>query len=276
MNQISVITPAYKASETIAETVKSVIAQSYENWEQIIISDDSFDYESFLKEQGIFDKRLRFLSTGKVGAGPSVARNIAIKNATSDFIALLDADDLFAPQKLEIIAPRISKYPFISCAMQIMDFDNRPILITGKTDSDKVLRACEYKKINYSSDSMLVFDRSKLKNFYSEEIHYLEDLQFVLSAFESIGEVLHCGQTLHFYLKKPTSLSNGEAAGNQFIKIKNQIIEDLQNDKYHFVDLKTKDAILEFLSISKKAEEEFIRKRKANPKLIFEEVLKNY
>ncbi|WRH66180.1 MAG: glycosyltransferase [Planktothrix sp. GU0601_MAG3] len=66
---ISIITPAYKAENTINRAVNSVIQQDFLDWEMIIISDDYQNYSQILKEDHIMDERLQFISTNKFGSG---------------------------------------------------------------------------------------------------------------------------------------------------------------------------------------------------------------
>ena len=74
-DEISIVTPAYKAEQSLAGAVKSVIGQSHDDWELLIVSDDGLDYEAVLRAAGLSDSRCRFLTTGRIGSGASNARN---------------------------------------------------------------------------------------------------------------------------------------------------------------------------------------------------------
>jgi teichuronic acid biosynthesis glycosyltransferase TuaG len=101
MAEISIIMPAYNASEFIEETIQSVLAQSFDDWELLITDDGSDDHtvgiiqQSFLK-----DSRVKLLKN-ECGKGPAAARNNSINRSTGDYIAFLDSDDLWKPTKLE-------------------------------------------------------------------------------------------------------------------------------------------------------------------------------
>ncbi|HDR7795232.1 TPA: glycosyltransferase family 2 protein [Bacillus luti] len=99
---ISVITPSYNSLRFIDETILSVQNQSYENWEMIIVDDASTDH-SAVKIKTIIegDSRIRLLSS-KENIGAAKARNMAIKEARGKYIAFLDSDDIWLPNKLEI------------------------------------------------------------------------------------------------------------------------------------------------------------------------------
>lgn len=94
---ISVIIPAYRASKTIARAVDSVLRQTLQASEIIIVADDEADYASALKDEGIASSSLKFLSTGATSTGAGNTRNIGIAAASGECIALLDADDAFHP-----------------------------------------------------------------------------------------------------------------------------------------------------------------------------------
>jgi glycosyltransferase involved in cell wall biosynthesis len=102
---VSVIIPAYRAHGTIARAVESLIAQTHERWEAIVVSDDGGDYQAFLRERSVADERLRFVSTGGVRTGCHNARNVGLAAAKGGVIAALDADDVFYPARLETLAP---------------------------------------------------------------------------------------------------------------------------------------------------------------------------
>jgi teichuronic acid biosynthesis glycosyltransferase TuaG len=98
---ISVIMPAFNASDYIQESINSVIAQKYSNWELIIVDDGSTDStSSIIIKNSLKDSRIKYFyqENGKQGK----ARNLGIAYAKGMFVAFLDADDLWMPEKLEI------------------------------------------------------------------------------------------------------------------------------------------------------------------------------
>ncbi|MCA8998470.1 MAG: glycosyltransferase family 2 protein [Planctomycetaceae bacterium] len=95
--KISVVIPAYNAEATVAKTLESVMAQSLPAHEVIVVDDGSRDNTSDVVEK--FAPQVRLIR--QENAGPSAARNHGIREATGDWIALLDADDTWWPEKLE-------------------------------------------------------------------------------------------------------------------------------------------------------------------------------
>ncbi|MEA5511022.1 glycosyltransferase family 2 protein [Crocosphaera sp. UHCC 0190] len=97
---VSVIIPAYNAEEFIVKTLQSVVNQTYQNLEIIVIDDGSQDgtktqVDLFIKK----DERIKYLY--QINAGVAAARNLGIETATGEFIAPIDADDIWYPQNIE-------------------------------------------------------------------------------------------------------------------------------------------------------------------------------
>lgn len=103
MNQslVSIITPSYNSSRFIDETIKSVLDQSYTDWEMLIVDDCSLDNSKEIILQFVAkDKRIKLIELEK-NVGAAEARNIALLKAKGKYIAFLDSDDLWVPQKLD-------------------------------------------------------------------------------------------------------------------------------------------------------------------------------
>ena len=99
---ISVIVPCYNAENTIKATIQSVLLQTYSNWELLIVDDCSTDDSvKIINQYSIKDPRIKLLSTDKNTGSPSEPRNIALEAAKGQYIAFLDADDTWLPNKLE-------------------------------------------------------------------------------------------------------------------------------------------------------------------------------
>lgn len=97
---VSIITPAYNAARFIGETIESVLAQTYKNWEMIIVDDCSTDdTREIVQSYQEKDSRIKLFTLDK-NSGSGVARNKAMDEAKGRFIAFLDSDDLWYPEKL--------------------------------------------------------------------------------------------------------------------------------------------------------------------------------
>lgn len=98
---VSIITPSYNSEKFIDQTILSVQNQTYQNWEMIIVDDCSKDMTVAIIKQFIaYDDRIKLLQSDN-NSGAGIARNLGVLKSKGDFIAFLDADDLWKPLKLE-------------------------------------------------------------------------------------------------------------------------------------------------------------------------------
>ncbi len=180
----SVVMPAYNAEQTIAASLRSCIQQSYPPFEIIVVNDGSTDNteKSVLTE---FASKVRYISFAN-NAGASAARNAGLNAATGDYIAFLDADDTWHPDKLSIFNGLISKNPtakfiFHPYTLSAMDFDARSIRTT--------IEKFSFWKLLWSNPIgtpcvVLINDHSLL---FNESMRYMEDYDLFLRAGDKYG-----------------------------------------------------------------------------------------
>lgn len=108
MPYFSIVIPVFNKENFVAETLESVLTQSFSDYEIIIINDGSTD-SSEAKILGFEDSRIRYFS--KANEGVAVARNFGIEKATADFICFLDADDYWHPDFLQTMHRFTNKLP---------------------------------------------------------------------------------------------------------------------------------------------------------------------
>jgi teichuronic acid biosynthesis glycosyltransferase TuaG len=98
---ISIIMPAFNAAEYIRETLDSILYQSFDDWELLVTDDGSTDHTvEIIQEYVSKDARVRLLRN-ECGKGAAAARNNSVNHAKGEYIAFLDSDDLWKPNKLE-------------------------------------------------------------------------------------------------------------------------------------------------------------------------------
>lgn len=97
---VSIIMPSYNTADYIAESIQSVLEQSYTDWELIVVDDCSTDNTDEVIKPYLTDGRIKYYKNEK-NSGAAVSRNHALREAKGKWIAFLDSDDLWMPDKLE-------------------------------------------------------------------------------------------------------------------------------------------------------------------------------
>lgn len=270
--EISVIMPAYRATGLIARGVRSVLNQTWPGWRLIVMADDGEDYEALLAGHGLGDPRIRFLTTGRNGSGASAARNLALDAVDTRFVAVLDADDAFRPQKLERAMSALEHFAIVSTAIEVLDADYGTLRTVGE-GTDRALGPAAHKFVNLSMDSMIAWDRSRCDARYDSALRNMNDLEFLMQLYRTAKAGFHVGTPLHEYVKVATSLSNGPAVTESMIAAKRMLLDRLQAGAYPMADPTGPAGIARFLEISLHAEAAYPAALAANPALLFEDHL---
>lgn len=271
-NTVAVIIPAYKAESFIEAAVRSVLAQTHPDWEAWVITDDGEDYEELLGRAGLVDERFHFLSSGRVGAGASRARNLALDRIETPYVAILDADDRMKPRKLELAVEALADHPVVSSALEVMDDRYNHLRFIGD-GRDRVLTPGAYKFINLSMDSMIVWDRRRCDARYDLELTNMTDLELLMQLWRTAGSVHHLGSPQHDYLKVSTSMSNGEGFTEKMIASKKALLQRLETDHYRFAAPGAAEGLIAFLGLSLAAEAAYPMALEETPGLLFEDHL---
>ena len=107
--RFSIIVPVYNVEKYLSTCVESILSQTFNNWELILINDGSTDYSGIIcDEYKKKDTRIKVFHTENKGV--SAARNIGLKNAIGEWIAFIDSDDYMEKNWLEVVSMTIKKY----------------------------------------------------------------------------------------------------------------------------------------------------------------------
>lgn len=182
-NKISVIIPVYNAEKTIVSTLESVRNQTWKgDFEIIIINDGSTDNSRKLIENYIAERtEMNILLLNQENKGVSAARNSGMKNATADFIALLDSDDEWLPAKTEIQLNYFETQPEIDFLASARN--NQKLLFPYNSKENPV--EVKFWKLlirNEITVPSVIFKRKILDNtgFFQEGQNHAEDVDFYL------------------------------------------------------------------------------------------------
>ena len=127
MPQISVVIPSYNYAHFISDAIRSVLAQTFRDFEIIVVDDGSTDNTQGVVAQ--FGKQVRYIY--QANQGPCAARNTGIKASQGQFVALLDADDVWLPKKLELQLPLLeahSQVGLVYSGMYLFDSETSAII----------------------------------------------------------------------------------------------------------------------------------------------------
>jgi len=110
---VSIVTPVYNGARFLPETIESVEAQTFRDWEWLLVDDGSTDDSlEICRKAAAADGRIRVLShPAGVNRGQAASRNLAIQHSRGDLLAFLDADDLWIPEKLEFDRASLAAHP---------------------------------------------------------------------------------------------------------------------------------------------------------------------
>ncbi|MEN3036863.1 MAG: glycosyltransferase family 2 protein [Candidatus Methanosuratincola petrocarbonis] len=205
---VSIITPCHNSSEFISQTIDSVLAQKYENWEMILVDDRSTDntvqiIEDYMKR----DSRIRLIKLEK-NCGPAVARNRAIEEARGRYIAFLDSDDIWLPEKLEKQINFMSENDVSLCYSSYYLIDengsDRGIFITKETATyTELLKTC------FIGNLTAIYDAGKLGKQYMEDVGH-QDYTLWLKILKSGASARGILEPLAKYRLRSRSISSNK------------------------------------------------------------------
>ncbi|CAN5691500.1 glycosyltransferase family 2 protein [soil metagenome] len=210
--RVSVVTPVWNAAATLGETVASVRAQSMPDWELLLVDDGSADGSRALAEAlAAGDGRIRLLGWG-ARQGAAAARNAAIRAARGRFIAFLDADDLWYPEKLaaQLGFMAAGGHGFVFSAYRRIAEDGRPLGIVRPPA--RVLYR-DLLKGNVIGCLTAVYDTARFGKVEMPSLARRQDFGLWLELLRRSGEAAHAlPEVLADYRVRAGSLSADKRA----------------------------------------------------------------
>ena len=203
---VSIIMPSYNTGKYIVSSIKSVLAQTYQNWELLIVDDCSTDNTDDLVKQLLQDSRIHYLTNEK-NSGAAVSRNRALKEARGRWIAFLDSDDLWMPQKLErqIDYMRKNGYSFTYTDYNIqLNGKWLPYIFTAPN----VITKRKMYNYCYFSTITVMWDCEKIGLIQIPDLKKNNDYAMWLKAIEK-SNAYRLPECLSSYIKHNDSISSG-------------------------------------------------------------------
>lgn len=208
MDLVSVIIPYFKKKKYIKETLLSVLNQTYQNFEIIIVYDD-LDHQDlpYLNKIKNFDKRINLIINNKnLGAG--ISRNTAINYSKGDFLAFLDSDDIWKKNKLHNQIKFMKENSLIACHTSY-DVINKQKKIIGTRRArnfymvDDLLKSCDI-----GLSTVIISKKIKELNLQFPNLKTKEDFVLWLSILKKNIPIIAYDKTLSCWRKLDNSLSS--------------------------------------------------------------------
>ena len=211
---ISIVIPIYQVEDYIANSIKSVINQTFSSYEVILVNDGSKDKSIEIALSLLDSSKVNYTLINQDNMGVSAARNSGIRKSKGKWIVCIDPDDLIAPNYLERLIGVSTKYNtnVIFCNYQIVDVKNiyKKSTIRGKDfeiDQNKILYSFLKRKIVAIAPGMQIKKEFLESNnlWYDEAIKYGEDQHLVWKVLLSANKVAFVKDQLYNYLGRPNS-----------------------------------------------------------------------
>lgn len=208
-NLVSIITPCYNCSKYIAQMMDSVLAQTYTNWELLITDDCSTDNScEIVTDYSKKDSRIKLFRL-EHNSGAGVARNNSIKEAQGRYIAFLDSDDMWKPEKLEkqLKFMQDNSYKFSHSYTLVVDDDNN---VVGLNEKPARVSFKSTRIINYIGTSSVIYDTKDIGKVYMKPIRRRQDFALWLNILQLTKYAYCYPEPLFIYRYAPNSLSSNK------------------------------------------------------------------
>lgn len=221
--KISVIMPVYNAEKTIERAILSIINQTYNNIELILINDGSTDEtESIIKKYIEKEKKIDIRYYFQENSGPSIAKNLGIDMAIGEYILFVDSDDTISENYIESLVINQKEGTLIGASYKIIEGikrKNKNVKITIKDYyiRDEILNNLVVGKLN-GFVVLYLFNKEKMKNIYFEkDIIYMEDTLFLIKYIinNNINNIIYLKDIYYNYYQTDGSITNNT---NKIIK----------------------------------------------------------
>lgn len=208
---VSIITPMYNSERFISETINSIINQTYKNWELLLIDDCSKDKTIQVVNSFIVKHPNIKLLVNETNQGAAISRNRGIEVAKGNFIAFLDADDLWKPKKLENQLTFMESENCDVCFSSYDLIDESGNILNKQVKALPVLSYNKLLKSNYIGNLTGIYNASVLGKITSSNLRKRQDWLIWLEAIKTSGKPAKSIQeSLAFYRVRNNSISSNK------------------------------------------------------------------
>lgn len=234
---VSIIIPTYNCAEYIGETIESILKQTYQNWEMIIVDDFSKDNTAeVVRLYSSHDSRIKYIRL-KDNKGAAVARTVAMRVARGQYMAFCDSDDLWMPNKLEKQLRYMKNTRRVFTCTAYQQIDEKGELL------DKVIKPekkCDYNRLLLDcpvGNSTVMYDVSVMGKFSVPNIRKRNDDALWLQMLKKEKFIWGINDVLMNYRIRQNSISSNKLKVIQYHWILYRKIEHLSYAKslFHIV-----------------------------------------
>lgn len=211
--KVSIVTPCYNASDFLRETYESIKRQTHENWEWIVTDDHSTDTSlAILEEISREDDRVLIRQT-QINSGAAVARNVSLESASGGYIAFLDVDDLWEPEKLSLQTEfmRENQCQFSFHSYKLIDQDNSLVKVMSVP---KLVTAKEILKFNpFATSSVMICHNIIKRNnlWFPKHLRRRQDYIF----WYNVLKIIEVAKSIPNELSSYRIMSENSLSGNK-------------------------------------------------------------
>lgn len=181
MSIVSIIMPTYNSKSFILDTISSVVKQTFESWELIIVDDCSTDNTiELIKSNFGHDKRIKIFEN-EVNSGAGVSRNNALSQSTGQFIAFFDSDDVWHENKLEIQIAIMSEHESDITHTSYSFINEDGTKAKGKVSVSDYVNLDSYMKNTEIGMSTAMINKDKVGNFQFDTMRTRQDTKLWLT-----------------------------------------------------------------------------------------------
>ncbi len=219
---ISIIVPVYNSEKYLEKCIKSIIAQTYTEWELILVDDGSSDNSAFICDSYSSEYN-NIIAIHKKNGGVSSARNLGLEICKGDYVSFVDSDDYIHPQFLEILyfLIKLNDADISQCRSKFVKkyheknsiVENLNNLQYEIIDRDEAAYRCVKSKnaLYYCIACDKLFSKKIINTICFPDIKNAEDVQYCIEAIFNASKIVICDLDLYYYFKHPGSATTSSA-----------------------------------------------------------------
>ena len=243
---VSIIVAAYAAQATLRDTLASALRQGMADLEVIVVADDGVDYRAHAGEEAASDGRVRFVSSGGIGTGPAAARNAGLALARGGHVCALDADDRFAPQRLEVLLAAAARCGVACDCVNVVDTLGNTLRHAFPPGSgDRDIDAGEIMGCGVPLHPLV---RRDLLGAGWPDLRFAEDVMLNLQLLDRAGGFAMVMRPLYDYVVHPASICHRPDAAELADAAYGRILDGLREGAFGLSQEAGREAVAGFVA----------------------------